>query len=80
MANYVIVDGKKFISEDYLVTEMVKACVLNSDTSDLEVFDGERELVNSYQYLLNRMNFPTTKTMFHDLYVNERFIKRTLGV
>lgn len=80
MANYVIVDGKKFISEDYLVTEMVKACVIQTTTSDLEVMDGEREMVTSYQYLLDRMNFPTTRDKFHNLYVQERFVKRTLGV
>ena len=78
--NYAIVNGKRFISEDFLIEQMVKNCVAYTTTDDLEVYEGGATLVSAYQSLLRNLNFQSTQEKFRNKYVGERFIKRTIGV
>lgn len=76
----VIVDGMVFISKDLLVDEMVKGCVAYTDTDDIEVSNEEANLVSAYQRLVKGIGLKSMEHDFHDKYVSERFVKRTLGV
>lgn len=80
MAKTVVVDGKLFISEESLVTAMVKECVRYTHTDDLEVCESESTMTSTFQRLLKQMDLKTTEKAFRDNYVRERFIERTLGV
>ena len=76
----ILVDGKGFISEDYLIEAMTKVCVAYTDPKDIEVCEDEAKKVYAYQSLLNEVNIKAATDKFKAKYVNERFIKRTLGV
>lgn len=77
----VIMDGKKFISEDALVEAMVKACVRYTNTDDISVDEYEAARVAHFQSFMNEMTeLSSAMAKFKEKYVNERFIKRTLGV
>lgn len=77
----VIMDGKKFISEDALVEAMVKACVRYTNTDEISVDEYEAARVSCFQSLMNEMpEMSSLMTKFKERYVSERFIKRTLGV
>ena len=77
----VIMDGKKFISEDALVEAMVKACVRYTNVDDISVDEYEAARVAHFQSFMNEMTeLASAMTKFKERYVSERFIKRTLGV
>lgn len=77
----VIVDGKKFISEDALIEAMVKACIEYTTVDDISVDEYESTRVSCYQSMIRNMTeMSSTMNKFRELYVRERFIKRTIGV
>ena len=77
----IVVDGKKFISEDALVEAMVKACVRYTSINDIQVDEYEAARVGCFQSFMNEMTeLASMMTKFKEKYVSERFIKRTLGV
>lgn len=77
----IIVDGKKFISEDALVEAMVKACVRYTNTENVIVDEYEAARVSHYQSFMDEMpELSSTMNKFKEKYVSERFINRTLEV
>lgn len=77
----IVVDGKKFISEDALIEAMVKASVQYTTTDDIAVDEYEAARVSCFQSLMNETTeLSSLMTKFRERYVSERFIKRTLGV
>lgn len=77
----IVVDGKKFVSEDALVEAMVRACVRYTTTDDIAVDEYEAARVSVFQSLMNEMTeLSSMMTKFREKYVSERFVKRTLGV
>lgn len=77
----IVVDGKKFISEDAIVEAMVKASVRYTNVDEIAVDEYEANRVSCYTSLFNEMTeMSSLATKFKELYVRERFIKRTLGV
>lgn len=77
----IVVDGKKFVSEDAMVEAMVKACVRYTTTDDIAVDEYEAARVSVFQSLMNEMTeLSSMMSKFRERYVSERFIKRTLGV
>lgn len=78
----ITVNGERFISEDALVKAMVKECVRYTDTNEISVDEYEAGRVAAFQGMLQTElpDVPTTLQKFKEMYVSERFIKRTLGV
>lgn len=80
MALVVNVDGKEYISVDELIKQMVTLCVSYTETDDVVVYEGERERVEAYQTLAKMLPLTGIGKKFHDEYVRERFVERTIGV
>lgn len=80
MAKTIVVDGQTFISEEFLAETMTKCAIRYTSVEDYEVCEGEARIVSAYQELLREGELTGTMTKFKAKYVNERFIKRTLGV
>ena len=79
MANFVQVDGERYISEKLLIEAMTKACVVYTTTDDPVVSNDEANQVAAYIDYLKRGGLISTLNKFKDKYVSERFVKRTLG-
>ena len=80
MAKIAIIDGQRFVSEKDLVEAMVMECIRYTSIEDLDVSEGESYTASSFHEALKRMDLKDTAKRFHDMYVRERFIARTLKV
>lgn len=83
MVKFINVDGKRFLSEELLIKAMVTNTVQYTECTDVSVSETEGVMVDNYNYLIQRLcqeGIPAElKKNFHDTYITERFIKRTLG-
>lgn len=80
MANMILADGVKYINGDVLIEKMTENAVKYTDPNDLEVMEDEARMVNAYQKLLKDLGYNSLVEKFRKRYVEERFIKRTIGV
>lgn len=80
MANMILADGVKYINGDVLIEKMTENTVKYTDPNDLEVMEDEARMVNAYQKLLKDLGYNSLIEKFRKRYVEERFIKRTIGV
>ena len=83
MDNIIVLNNKPYISEDALIETMVKRCIRCTTVDDLAVCEGESDLVYAFCDLLGALYPEKRKEVqakFKNLYVSERFIKRTLEV
>ena len=80
MAKTIKVNDEVYISEKDLIDAMTRACVVYTTTDDPVVSNDEANQVSAYIDFLNRGGLTSTLRKFKSVYVNERFITRTLGV
>lgn len=78
MEGVLVINGESFINVDALVKSMVKECVLYTDVNDYEVSQDEANTVRAFQSLLKNFKAGIFERKFKEVYVRERFVKRTM--
>ena len=78
MGDMIVVNGKKFFEANALVKAMVKECVQYTDVEYYDVSEDEANTVRAFQSLLKTFEAGKLEQLFKELYVKERFVKRTV--